>query len=351
MRSRAWGLWSGRGKEARLKESATRLKRRLRDVGLSDPAIKAAWPVWWSDEADVSASAQSELRFSLARKLGLDPHSLLEDNEQPRFIWRDEARFKHISGEAQLELAAITSFGTALGRYLVAATSAPTAAIEWSPATLRSAILRKRPFVGLEDLLALCWAFAIPVVHLRVFPCERKRMSAMAVRVQDRSAIMLAKDSQYPPHIAFYLAHELGHIGLGHLTLQPIVVDLGDADPPSPGGDPDEAAADEFALELLTGSPRPTVLPASGYNSKELARVSVEVSSELAIEPGTLALCFGHSTRDWATTNAALKRIYSVSQPVWVQINKLALNQLALDQLPDDAGSYLRVVLGEASVA
>jgi len=334
-----------------VKDSAGRLRRRLRKVGLSDPAINAAWPAWWSDEADASTSAQAELRFSLARKLGLDPHSLLEDDEQPRFIWREEARFKHISGEGQLELSAITSFGTALGRYLVAATSAPAAAIEWSPATLRGAILRRRPFVGLEDLLTVCWAFAIPAVHLRVLPCERKRMSAMAVRVGDRSAIMLAKESKYPPHIAFYLAHELGHIGLGHLTQQPIVVDLGDADPLSPGGDPDEVGADRFALELLTGFPQPTVLPESAYNARELARVSMAVSKELAIEPGTLALCFGHSTGDWATANAALKRIYPTSKPVWAQINKLALSQLTLDELPDDAGSYLKVVLGEVSGA
>lgn len=297
----------------------------------------------------MSPSAQVELRFSLSRKLGLDPHSLLEDNEQPRFIWRDEARFKHLSGERQGELSAIASFGTALGRYLVAATNPPSVTPDWGSSALRTAILRTSPFVGLGDLLAVCWAFGIPVVHLRVFPCERKRMAAMVVRVEQQAAIMLARDSKYPPYLAFYIAHELGHISLGHLSSNPIVVDLGDSGPLLPGDDAEEVAADRFALEVLTGLPAPAFLPKKGYNAKELARVSVEVSKELAIEPGTLALCFGYSTGDWATANAAIRRIYSQMQPIWTQINGLALRQLSLDQLPDDASVYVRAVLREAS--
>jgi hypothetical protein len=329
-----------------LKDSASRLKRRLRKVGLSDPAIDAAWPTWWSDAADASASAQTELRFSLARKLGLDPHSLLEDDEEPRFIWRDEARFKHLSGERQLELSAITSFGTALARYLITATTYSPHAVGWTSTGLRSAILRNQPYVRLGDLLAVSWAFGIPAIHLRVFPCDRKRMSAMSVRFGDRNAIMLAKDSEYPAQIAFYLAHEFAHIALGHLSQEPIVVDLDHPDLGSPEGDPEEIAADRFALELLTGLPEPKVLPKSEYSAQELARVAQGESSRLRIEAGTLALCFGYSTRDWATANAALRRIYSSRQPVWADVNKLALNQLALDLIPDDARAYLEAVLG-----
>lgn len=333
-----------------MKGNTSRLRKRLKKIGLSDPAITAAWPEWWSEEAESSPSAQAELRFSLSRKLGLDPRSLLEDDGQPRFIWREEARFKHLSGEGKGELAAIASFGTALGRYLVAATGPPPAGPGWDPAALRGAVLRKSPFVGLGDLLAVCWGFGIPVVHLRVFPCERKRMAAMVVRVGERAAIMLAKDSKYPPHLAFYLAHELGHVSLGHLSANPVVVDFSDYDLLLPGEDAEENAADRFALEVLTGFPAPAVLPKTAYNAKELARVSSEAGKELAIEPGTLALCFGYSTGDWATANAAIRRIYPRRQPIWAEINDLALHQLSLDRLPDDAGLYVRAVLRGAAI-
>src|SRR2546425_4796403 len=123
-----------------LKEGADQLKSRLRRFGLSEFAIDAAWPTWWSDAADASSSAQAELRFSLARKLGLDPHSLLEDAAEPRFVWRKEARFKHATAEGEQERAGITSFGVALGNLLISATEIPAAAIELNPHQLRAAI-------------------------------------------------------------------------------------------------------------------------------------------------------------------------------------------------------------------
>src|SRR5262245_58890952 len=76
---------------------ANSLKWSLQKLGFSDTAIDAAWPEWWSVDADASASANAELRFSLARKLGLDPRSLIE-NDEPRFVWR-EAKYKHLTGE------------------------------------------------------------------------------------------------------------------------------------------------------------------------------------------------------------------------------------------------------------
>src|SRR5215213_786663 len=105
-----------------LKDDGPRLRQRLRAVGLDDAAIAAAWPVSWSEAADASLSARAELRSSIARKLGLDPHSLLEDEGEPRFVWRDEARFKRLSGETEPEKWALASFGSALGAILVSGT-------------------------------------------------------------------------------------------------------------------------------------------------------------------------------------------------------------------------------------
>lgn len=329
-------------------ENANQLRSRLKKLGLSDLAVNAAWPRWWSDEADSSASARVELRFSLARKLGMDPHSLLDDQQQPRFVWRDEARFKHLSGESEIEQSAITSFGKAIGSVLITASPAAVPITGASAEKLRQAILSdKQPYVRLVDLLSLCWSTGIPVVHLRVFPWPQKRMAAMTVQVKDRFVILLGKDSMYPAQIAFYLAHEIGHISLSHLTSDRVIVDL---EPPTPTLDEDdteEAAADHFALELLTGDARPTVLPSGPrYSARELARVALASAEALKVEPGTLALCFGYSTNDWATANASLQRIYSSPKSVWNEVNNLALTQLALERVPDDSADYLNAILG-----
>ena len=316
-------------------------------MGLSNAAIEAAWPRWWSQEAEASVSARADLRFSLARNLGLDPRTLFDRAEQPHFVWHEEARYKHLSGETDIERDAITSFGRALGALLVTASPASHPLGSRSAADLRQVVLGAgKPYVRLVDLLTLCWTAGIPVVHLRVFPLPQKRMAAMTVRVQGRFAILLGKDSTYPAQIAFYLAHELGHIQLEHLSSEPAVVDF-DQETPSLGGDAEEESADHFALELLTGDPQLTVLPGpGGYNARALADVALRNADDLKVEPGILAMCFGYSTKDWPTTMAALGYIYEAGKPVWNEVNQLARSQLGAEDLPLDALDYLEMVLG-----
>lgn len=328
---------------------AGRFRSRLKTIGLSDSAINAAWPEWWSDDADPSSSARLELRFSIARKLGLDARSVVDEEGAPRFVWRDEARFKHLAGETEIERSAISSFGRSIGSFLLAGTdSGQFSILGSSAATLREAVLRSQQYVRLVDLLALSWSAGIPVAHLRVYPAGKKRMAAMSIGLADRYCILLAKDSMYPPHIAFYLGHEIAHVALGHVRKDAGIVDMESNELSTAAADSEEADADRYALELLTGTPTPAVLPASSesYNAPGLADAVLRVANQTRIEPGTLALCFGFSTKNWAVANSAMKFIYTTAKPVWSEINRLAVEQIQLDQVPSDAHSYLRAVLG-----
>ena len=247
-------------------------------MGFASSTIDAVWPRWWSAEADESASARAELRFGIARRLGLNPRTLLDDRDRPEFLWREEARFKHLTAADETERAGIESFGRSVAAAIASATGPPSADVRgWSPAEIRDLLLRdEKPYVGLTDLLALCWGIGIPVVYLRVFPWPQKRMAAMTVRIENRSFILLGKDASYPAPIAFYVAHELGHIVLSHIAPDEALVDMDAGDPVMPVGDDEEAAADAFALELLTGWPEPKVLPAEPgtQSAGELARTA-----------------------------------------------------------------------------
>lgn len=326
--------------------SADQLREQLRRLGLADGAISAAWPRWWSDDAEASPSARAELRFAVARRLGLDPGSLLVDNE-PRFLWRQEARFKHLSAEDEVEQAGIASFGRALATAIAGATAAPSADLAgYKAAQLRGQLLESgRPFIGLDTLLALSWGVGIPVVHLRLFPWPQKRMAAMTVRIGERSFVLLSKDASYPPWIAFYLAHELAHIALAHVKPDEAVVDL-DTGEQVVADDDEESAADAWALELLTGRPRLEVTSANENRSaSELARTALSAASALRIEPGTLALAFGHTTGDWQIANGSLKVIYDAPAPVWQVVNAYAASQMSLDEASSDAADFIEQVL------
>ena len=308
--------------------------------------MNLAWPSWWTDEAESSPSARAELRFSLARKLGLDPTALLED--EPRYVWK-AATFKDLSATSEAERAAIVSYGTTLGAIALNASAAAPASPDLNAQKVRSAILSGSPFVGLSDLLSLCWGIGIPVLHLRVFPTDAKRMCAMAVRVHERYAILIARESNYPAQIAYYIAHELGHIASGHLAALPAVIDMDDPLSESRGSDSEEKEADRYALELLTGQADPIVsTDAQKFSGAALARAVIETGPKVNIEPGTLALCFGHQTKRWDKVFAALKKIYVHASPVGPALNRLAFQQLSFDAVSDEAGGYLQAVTGSA---
>jgi hypothetical protein len=325
------------------------LRTRLRRLGLSNAALTAAWPRWWSSEANASRSAQTELAFTVARRLGLDPRSLIEEGEEPRFLWRAEARFKRLSDETDLERQGITSFGRSLATMLLqAAPEAVSTLVGATASALRERVLDRSPFVGLPDLLAVAWSAGTPVVDARVFPWERKRVAAMAVSVGERATIAVVKEARYPAQVAYLLGHELGHVALAHVGRDAALVDLEDANRPIASTDAEERAADEFALELLTGQPRPEIravdeVRASG---RELAERSIGAARGLQIEPGVIAQIYGFTTGAWETVGVAMRHIYPNTAPAWEGVNQIARGQLDLERLPDDAADYVDAVLG-----
>jgi hypothetical protein len=315
---------------------------KLRHAGISRTAIAAAWPSWWNDEAGNSPSGRAELRFALARRLGLEAKPLL--GERVEFIWNDEARFKHLSTEGRIERSVLASYGIAIGRLLLRATQGINVDVGGA-ADLRAAILAAHPYVDLQSLLTTCWALGIPVIHLRVFPLEAKAMHAMVVTAGGRFAVLLGRDASFPAPIAFTLAHEIGHIVLQHLEGASALVDLDDP-AVADDGDAEEREADAFALTLLTGSPEPDIQTnVDTFNAPTLAGAVLDAGPRYRVEPGTLALCLAYRRNVWPTANAALRYIYAESKPVWREVNGIADLELDWDSIGDEGAHYLRNVM------
>ncbi|MFN3514600.1 MAG: ImmA/IrrE family metallo-endopeptidase [Phenylobacterium sp.] len=319
----------------------------LRRAGFSTAAIQAAWPSWWTEEADASPSGRAELRFALARRLGLEPKPLL--GERVEFVWNDEARFKHLSVEDGTTRAALTSFGVSVGRLLLQAVPRVSLASA-SAEQLRNAILTNQPFVDLTSLVATCWGLGVPVIHLRVLPLEAKSMHAMVVGVDGRFAVLLARDASYPAPVAFTLAHELGHVLCGHLAGAPALVDV--EDPAfALERDEQEMEADCFALTLLTGSSNPDIQTnVEEFNAPTLAGAVLKASAEYGVEPGTLALCLAYRRKNWPVAMSALRFIYSQPRPIWQHINGIANSQLDWSALSEEGADYLQNVMGGTSI-
>lgn len=100
-------------------DNAEQLVRRLRGAGLTSVAINAAWPTWWSDELASEPSGRAELRFALARRLGISPRSL--SGERVEFIWARQAKFKNGPPPGADAGTILTSFEISIARSLTAA--------------------------------------------------------------------------------------------------------------------------------------------------------------------------------------------------------------------------------------
>ncbi|SDG95171.1 protein of unknown function [Microbacterium pygmaeum] len=316
--------------------------------------ITAAWPQWWSDDAVGSTSAEAELRFSLARKLGLSATSLLDD--EPAFVMRGRASFKRATLGRQIDGLMLTTVGHSLGMLIAAATTTPYRPLTGA-AAVREAVLSSSDFVGLQDLTLLCWACGIPVVSQSVFPLSAKRMDAMTVVADGRPVILLARRTEYPAFLSFMVAHELGHIALGHVTEdEPIAdfstehIDLSDYDAAYDQDDQDEADANAFALELLTGDPAFTVnADRADFNAAQVAAAARETGERLRVDPGFVALALGHSTKRWPQVYSAMREFGHHVDDLGRQLNQLAINELDAAQLSDDSWDYVTRALGYSS--
>lgn len=323
---------------------ADSLRNELRSAGLSRAVVDAAWPDWWSDEAEASVSAQTELRLAVARNLGLSPRALI--GERVDFVWRDRARFKHLKADVAGEVAALNSFGVSVGRSLLEASEAGTGLEGLGAADLRSMLLQFGRAPDLFSLLTVCWALGIPVAHLRVWPLAQKAMHAMVIGQHGRHAILFCRETSYPAMAAFTLAHEIGHIALGHVPPDDVLIDAEDP-AGAPDHDEEEVAADRYALEVLVGDPDPDIrINFETFNQSMLADVVTRLGPEYGIDPGTLALAVAHRYNAWPIAMAAMKLIQADPISVSELVNEVARTQLRSDRLGSDTAVFLARTLG-----
>ncbi len=185
----------------------------------------------------------------------------------------------------------------------------------------------------------------VPIIHLRVFPLDAKRMHAMAAKAAGRHAILLGHDAHYPALVAFTLAHEIGHIMLGHIASSSAIIDVGDP-LGVPQGDAEEEEADRYALELLLGTSRPdirtNVSQFSSCNRPSRARARAGPADRTA--HAALCLAFSKScgrSRTPRCSTSIRNRSRSGRNSI-----RSPHQELDLAALSDDDADYLRNIMG-----
>src|SRR5205814_9436552 len=143
----------------------------------------------------------------------------LYEKAKLEFQSRKAVRFKKKSaGVSENDLGLAQSIATQALLLTCFETKKPLGAIPESAAKIRLAILsRGNEPVNLKNLLEYCWENGIVVLHVSNFPPGAKKMDGLVTVYDGRPGIVLCKNYQSPSWMVFPLAHEIGHVGRGHV--------------------------------------------------------------------------------------------------------------------------------------
>lgn len=235
---------------ARKQYPMTVLREKLAQHGIKKAFVDQILPSYWEDHLSEERTAYMSACAILSRALDLELRPLLED--EPVVQPRESAKpfYKKTANKTEADLDNAARVGTVAARIALQAFDRDFTPLPADPMALREAILGSgRDWVDLEGLLKECWTSGIPVIYAKHL--AGKKMDAMAVNVEGRPAIMVARASQFRSYVAFWIAHELGHIALGHLNDWSVIAD---AKINRASDDALEQAADQYALALLFGN-------------------------------------------------------------------------------------------------
>lgn len=216
-------------------------------------------------------------------------------------------KFKKAAGVTETEVRACHTIAQQAAEAIASTITTPWS-LNLPAAEELHAVLKQqgaKPWVSLEDMVTWCWKHGIPVIHVNNFPRECTKPDGMAVRTSSgRPVVVLCKNSPRPAWQIFILAHELGHIALGHVPEGGVVVD---SKLETETEESDEVDANRFAVTVLTGRPDFGLLSRGKMYPNLLAQQARQFANSYRVSPGVVALNWGFQTKDWGTANGAVK--------------------------------------------
>ena len=169
-----------------------KLYGRLAQTGFEKKFVMRFFPGWWEDSATEYPGAVQQLKLHLARCLGIEALSLLDDNQIPRFINLLSCRFKQAKNANVEKSQILTAIATTVGRMVATGTDNKYHPFVSDAQELRQQVLNQgHRWVGFEQLLDLCWAHGIPVIHLIHRPKGSGHLDGIAMVIENRPIIIL----------------------------------------------------------------------------------------------------------------------------------------------------------------
>lgn len=326
--------------------------RSLRTVGLTKGQVSCILPEWWEPEIARSQSGLRETALLLGRRLSLDAAALLEGRIQHAQDL-STPRYKHTVRVTEEQLRPATLIASSLAKSIIGAMPARDVNLADNAQTIREQVLKVDPRVDFDSILNFCWSLGIPVIPLPNLPAGIRKMDAAAIMVGHRPVILIALRTNSKAWLSFLLAHELGHLSLGHVPTNSALVEgsLNDSTEFDVDSNLDrqEVEANAFANALLSGGQSEAVV---GSWLRDLPPVSIattamKASAELRTAPGHLVLRYGFLTRRWPDARSALNFLSDDMDAQEGLVTRLR-QEIDTSQIGSDLSDYVLQITGVA---
>jgi hypothetical protein len=286
--------------------------RGLRTVGLTKGQVTAILPEWWEPDIARSPSGLMETALLLGRRLCLDAGALAEGRIE-KSAGLSAPRFKHTVRVTAEQLEPATLMASSLARAVLGAFPERGPIVGRTATSVREELLAQpEGRVDFDALLSLCWSMGIPVIPIPNLPKGVRKMDAVAIKIGKRPVIVIALRNNSKAWLSFLLAHELGHICLGHVPENAAIVegslrDSTDFDAESQL-DTQETEANSFAHMVLGGKNVDRAIDSwpDAFAPVNLAIRAMEDAKALHTAPGHLILRHGFKTKRWPEARSAL---------------------------------------------
>jgi hypothetical protein len=316
------------------------LYNNLKTVGYNQSYIKSLLPDWWDDEIAETPAGLQQASLILGQIFGVRAESLWAAEAEPTLNLPQGICFKRRENIVTDDLSIACAVARSLARIVLKAFPAkPRPKFYLDASELRKQLLDGKKWITFQDVLTYCLDIGIPVIHLQHLPKKAKKMEGMAFEQNGRPVIVLTQNNSHG-YALFDLAHELGHITLGHITPEHSIVDQKiDAE----ADDEDERAANRFALELLTGDSECKIVPTGhNLNSNELANAAIHYGEKNQIDPLHIVLNYAYSKNHWAAAKLAIAQIAKNAPTDQEILHTALLESLELDELSEDDYAILQ---------
>ena len=332
------------------KHKSDNILHQLEKSGFSSGYINNMLPDWWDPSATDNPVGLAEFKLLLSRNLSLDIASLSADDDQLdlRFKLPHVRKLKRGVRYSDIQLTPAMSVALTCAR--IAANSFSR---EYSPLpdalSLHNYVLENlsAKYVSFKSLLMACWHHGIPVIHVSNYPDGMPKMDGMVTVINDRPIIVLSKLTPYNAWMSFILAHEIGHLALGHCNSGELLIDedLESSKIDNEALDDDESAADKYALDLLGGENDFKGILSTSMSPTQMARRAMEYHRSHNVDAGHILLRFAFSSGEWQGPMTALKALDTKTNPINL-IREGQKNYLDDDLASESSMTFLKKMTG-----